>query len=77
MTNAGMVYFNTKKKNDLDPRKFYPLNDFELKEVEEKDAKRKFAFKIIFLRKEITKELLLAANTQREKDQWIIAFKEH
>ncbi|CDW86093.1 ph domain containing protein [Stylonychia lemnae] len=77
ITNAGMVYFNTQKKGDLDPRKFYPLNDFQIKEVDEKTAKRKFAFKIIFERKEICKELLLAALTQAEKDQWIIALKEH
>eukprot|EP00347_Sterkiella_histriomuscorum_P001390 403372219 len=77
LTNAGMVYFNTHKKGDLDPRKFYPLNDFQIKDVEEKTAKKKFAFKIIFLRKEICKELLLAAHTQVEKDQWIIALKEH
>lgn len=36
ITNAGMVYFNTYKKGDLDPRKFYPLNDFQIKEVDEK-----------------------------------------
>lgn len=36
ITNCGMVYFNTQKKGDLDPRKFYPLNDFLIKEVDEK-----------------------------------------
>ncbi len=36
VTNSGMVYFNTQKKGDLDPRKFYPLNDFQIKEVDEK-----------------------------------------
>jgi hypothetical protein len=36
ITNAGMVYFNTQKKGDLDPRKFYPLNDFQIKDVDEK-----------------------------------------
>lgn len=63
LTNAGMVYFNTHKKGDLDPRKFYPLNDFAIKDVDEKAAKRKFAFKIIFDRKEICRELLLAAHS--------------
>ena len=36
ITNAGMIYFNTKKKGDFDPRKFYPLNDFQIKDVDEK-----------------------------------------
>lgn len=36
ITNAGMIYFNTKKKGDYDPRKFYPLNDFQIKDVDEK-----------------------------------------
>lgn len=37
ITNAGMMYFNTKKKdNKLKPRKFYPLLDFNVIEVEEK-----------------------------------------
>lgn len=36
ITNCGMVYFNTHKKGDLDPRKFYPLNDFQIKDVDEK-----------------------------------------
>jgi hypothetical protein len=31
-----MVYFNTKKKGDFDPRKFFPLNDFQIKDAEEK-----------------------------------------
>lgn len=63
-----MVYFNTVKKGDLDPRKFYPLNDFKIIDVDEKTAKKKYAFKISFERKEVCKELLLAANTQSEKD---------
>ncbi len=36
ITNAGIVYFNTQKDGDYDPRKFYPLNDFDIKEVDEK-----------------------------------------
>jgi hypothetical protein len=36
LTDAGMIYFNTKKNGDLDPRKFFPLNDFVIKDVEEK-----------------------------------------
>lgn len=36
LTNAGIVYFNTKKKGDYDPRKFYPLNDFKLADLDEK-----------------------------------------
>lgn len=87
LTNAGFVYFNTKKEGDYDPRKFYPLNDFLLKDLDEKvsiillnkyqAAKRKFAFKIIFKRQEVDKELILAANSQFEKEQWLIAIREH
>jgi hypothetical protein len=36
ITNAGMIYFNTKKKGDFDPRKFFPLNDFQIKDIDEK-----------------------------------------
>ena len=39
ITNAGIVYFNTQKDGDYDPRKFYPLNDFDVKEVDEKVRK--------------------------------------
>ena len=77
ITNAGIVYFNTQKKGDYDPRKFYPLNDFQVMEVDEKTAKRANAFKIIFERAEICKELLLACPTPQEREQWIIALKEH
>lgn len=77
ITNAGIVYFNTQKKGDYDPRKFYPLNDFQVVEVDDKTAKRANAFKIIFERAEICKELLLACHTPQEREQWIIALKEH
>jgi hypothetical protein len=63
ITNAGIVYFNTQKKGDYDPRKFYPLNDFVVVEVEEKAAKRPHAFKIIFERAEVCKELIMACNS--------------
>jgi hypothetical protein len=63
ITNAGIVYFNTQKKGDYDPRKFYPLNDFAVVEVDEKTAKRPHAFKIIFERAEVCKELIMACNT--------------
>ena len=63
ITNAGIVYFNTQKKGDYDPRKFYPLNDFVVMEVDEKTAKKPYAFKIIFERAEICKELILACNS--------------
>ena len=36
VTNAGLIYFNTKKKGDYDPRKFYPMNDFQIKDLDEK-----------------------------------------
>ena len=36
LTNCGFVYFNTKKDGDYDPRKFYPLNDFQIKDLDEK-----------------------------------------
>lgn len=52
------------KKGDYDPRKFYPLNDFQIKEIDEKTAKRKFAFKIIFEHQEVAKDLIMACNTQ-------------
>ena len=75
MTNAGLVYFNTKKRGDYDPRKFYPLNDFIIQDIDEKVAKRKYAFKIIFERHEVSKELIMACNSLVEKEEWIIAFK--
>lgn len=78
LTNAGFVYFNTKKRGDYDPRKFYPLNDFTVQELEEKQVKgRKWAFKIVFERHEVSKDLVLAASSQLEREQWIIALKEH
>lgn len=46
-------------------------------EVDAKTAKRPHAFKIIFERAEICKELLLACNSAEERENWIIAFKEH
>lgn len=77
LTNAGLVYFNTKKKGDYDPRKFYPLNDFKIVDLDEKTAKRKFAFKILFEHAEVSKDLIVAANSQLDKEMWIVALKEH
>lgn len=77
ITNAGIVYFNTQKKGDYDPRKFYPLNDFVVVEVDEKTAKRPHAFKIIFERAEVCKELIMACNSAQDREQWIIALKEN
>ena len=36
LTNAGIIYFHSKTKDELDPRKFFPLNDFDVRDVDEK-----------------------------------------
>jgi hypothetical protein len=35
------------------------------------------AFKIIFERAEVCKDLILACNSTEDREQWIIALKEH
>ena len=36
LTNAGLVYFHSKTKDEFDPRKFFPLNDYVVRDVDEK-----------------------------------------
>jgi hypothetical protein len=76
LTNAGLFYFNTHKQGDFKPRKYFPLNQFSISDLEEKVVKKKNAFKIIFEKHEVKKDLILAANTHTEKEDWIKALYE-
>ena len=81
VSNAGLVYFKVdemRKEEDLEPQNFKPLNDFAITEVDEKSAGRAFAFKIVFCEGSIIqKDLLLAAQNDADRREWIDAFRQH
>ena len=83
LSNAGLVYFKVeemKKESDLEPKNFKPLTDFVCLSPclpSDKAAKgRKYSFRIIFAAKGIvSKSMLLAAPTQRDRDEWVKALR--
>jgi len=67
-----------RKEEDLEPQNFKPLNDFAITEVDEKSAGRAFAFKIVFCKGSIIqKDLLLSAQNDTDRREWIDAFRQH
>ena len=67
-----------RKEEDLEPQNFKPLNDFAIREVDEKEAGKPFAFKIVFCAGSISqKDLLVAAQSAKDKFDWISAFRLH
>lgn len=81
LTNAGLVYFKVdemKKEEDLEPQNFKPLNDFVIAEADMQEAKKQWAFKVLFCKGTmLQKDLLLAAPTEQDMKEWIKAFRLH
>jgi hypothetical protein len=76
-----MLYFKAdqmKKDTELEPQNFKPLCDFVVAELNDPAQKRPHTFKIIFAKDgAITREMLLSAPSEKDKDEWILAFRAH
>lgn len=77
-----MLYFKAeqmKKDTELEPQNFKPLCDFVVAEVTGAAPKNKlYTFKIIFAKDgAIQREMLMAAPSEKDKDEWITAFRAH
>lgn len=81
LTNAGLIYFKVdemKKEEDLEPQNFKPLNDFVISTATIEEAKKQFAFKVVFCKQTLMqRDILLAAPTERDMTEWINAFRLH
>lgn len=81
LTNAGMLYFKAeqmKKDTELEPQNFKPLCDFVVVEMGAQAQKKPHTFKIIFAKDgAILREMLLSAPSQKDKEEWITAFRAH
>lgn len=77
LTNCCILYF---KKGLDQPQKFKALNSFQilsLNETEEKSKGRPHVIKLVFNKKLVAKDMLIACPSKAEKRSWTRAFKDY